>query len=31
MHFQANGHNLLADKIYKELENIWNNGNKNDF
>ena len=31
MHFQSAGHNLLADAIYKELKNLWINGDKNDF
>mgnify|MGYP006172140553 CR=1 FL=1 len=31
MHFQADGHKLLADIIYKELQNIWVKGVKYDF
>jgi hypothetical protein len=31
MHFQADGHKLLADIIYKELQNIWVKGDKYDF
>jgi len=31
MHFQAGGHQLLADIIYKELQKLWNGGNEYDF